>query len=100
MAQVKMDRIRFAQLMNYLGSRGIQLDMDECADIDSALVFDITEQKVKASDVDELLRAFTAEDGFIPAIKAYRALTGEGLKEAKEAIEKYRPNYTKWIGAI
>jgi ribosomal protein L7/L12 len=29
----------------------------------------------------------------ISAIKEYRAMTGEGLKESKEAVEKIKPNW-------
>ena len=91
MAQVKMDRIRFAQLIGWLCMRtGYTFNIDEVVDIDSALVFDIPDEKAKPADVDELLKQFSAIDGFIGAIKAYRTLTGEGLKEAKEAIERYR----------
>ena len=31
--------------------------------------------------------------GKISAIKEYRAMTGEGLKESKEAVEKIKPNW-------
>lgn len=47
------------------------------------------------NDVNELLRHLNSPDGFINAIKVYRTLTGAGLKESKEAIERYRsvPNF-------
>jgi hypothetical protein len=88
---MKLDKIGFARLVNYLGQR-ITLSNSELEDLDSLIDFDVTPEKVYigCANVDELLRQIINPDGFIPAIKAYRALTGAGLKEAKEAVERYR----------
>lgn len=37
-----------------------------------------------------LKRVLKNGNGLIPAIKAYRVLTGAGPKESKDVVEKYR----------
>lgn len=64
---------------------GVLESLDEIIDIEVAQPASATQ-----AQVDELLREVQSPSGFIPAIKAYRALTNAGFKEAKEAIEKYR----------
>jgi hypothetical protein len=95
---MKLDKIKFAWLIAFVTKHGATLGSYEIEDIDGMISFEVPEAKtVKAScnDVDELLRQLNKPDGFIPAIKAYRVLTGAGLKESKEAIERYRsiPNF-------
>lgn len=92
MQQVKLSKFRFAALIGWISGRtGRDFDMEDLHQLDDMLIFDIPEVKyVEASMVDDLLSAINRDNGFIEAIKAYRALTGAGLKEAKEAIEKYR----------
>lgn len=89
---MKLNKIKFAALVSAVSrftSYTINEDeaslMDELIDIDEP-----KRQYVPYQTVDELLAQIINPDGFIPAIKAYRALTGEGLKESKEAIERYR----------
>lgn len=47
--------------------------------------------QANASEIDNLLFAMK-DNKFIEAIKSYRSLTGMGLKESKDAIERYRVN--------
>src|ERR1700685_723067 len=91
---MKLDKIKFVMLCVKLqswfddGKRLLsQYDIEE---LEHFFDIEVSALKVPASDVDELLRQIAAPDGFISAIKAYRALTGEGLKESKQAIERYR----------
>jgi ribosomal protein L7/L12 len=96
--KMKLDKIRFAWLIAFVTKHGATLSSYEIEDIDGMLEFEVQSQpanKVACGDVDELLRQLNKPDGFIPAIKAYRVLTGAGLKESKEAIERYRsiPNF-------
>lgn len=44
---------------------------------------------VGEDDVDNLLRLMAAKEQKIDAIKAYRQITNAGLKEAKDAVERY-----------
>ena len=90
---MKLDRLKFAKLIGFLTysvgslSDSVVEDLDDMIDVnvDSAAL-----KYVSTSIVDDLLREIANPDGFINAIKAYRVLTGAGLKEAKEAIERYR----------
>lgn len=91
---MKLDKHRFARLIGYicmLSGKDIAPDdidyIDHMVDIN---VEPVATQYVSAEAVDELLKHINRDGGFIYAIKAYRCLTGLGLKESKEAVEKYR----------
>lgn len=92
----KLDKIKFAVLVAFIVEEARNgFDDEAIAKLDGMIDIELPEQPVtKASmtEVDELLRCMmTATDaGFIPAIKAYRVLTGAGLRESKDAIERYR----------
>jgi ribosomal protein L7/L12 len=92
----KLGKIQFATLIAYISSFE-RLDEDQIEKIDDLISIDIHVPipAVSCEAVDELLKQINNPDGFIPAIKAYRVLTGAGLKESKEAIERYRtiPKY-------
>lgn len=92
---MKLDKIKFAKVIAFIvDANRSGFDDDAIETLDRMIDVNVPEVKAKADcgDVDELLRCMiTATDaGFIPAIKAYRVLTGAGLKESKEAVEKYR----------
>lgn len=88
---MKLDKIKFAKVVAFI-SNGFCVDdvqtLDDMIDVD---VKPISTGFIEAEKVDELLRCMQErlKGGLIPAIKAYRALTNAGLKEAKEAVEKY-----------
>lgn len=98
---MKLDKIKFARLIGMVTSfAGRTLDSDEIEAFDYVCDVDVPvlpASRVPEKDVNELLMQINSPDGFIPAIKAYRVLTGVGLREAKEAIERYRsiPNFPK-----
>lgn len=90
---MKLDKIKFGRLVAHCISNGMSAGEYEVDTLDQLCDIDVPEAaKVNHEDVNELLRCMLSAnaDGFIPAIKAYRALTNAGLKEAKEAIERYR----------
>ena len=89
---MKLDRIKFAMLVGWLSYRfNIEIhDCDDLATLDQLTDVSVATQYVEVSKVDGLLEQMNRSDGFIAAIKAYRDLTGVGLKEAKEAVERYR----------
>lgn len=95
---MKLDKIKFAQLCMFIGR---QLDVAELTELDHIVDINVEPVEVpgKADPelVNDLLRQIASPDGFIHAIKAYRSLTGVGLKEAKDAIDRYRtiPNFPK-----
>lgn len=94
---MKLDKIRFARLIGMIANIANRtLDSEEIETIDYVIDVELPQPaKVDPAEIDELLRQISNPDGFISAIKAYRALTGYGLKEAKETIERYRviPNF-------
>jgi ribosomal protein L7/L12 len=96
--KMKLDKIKFAKLIHHITQFGFNGDVE---DIDDMIDINVPEApKALTHEVDELLRCMLSanSDGFIPAIKAYRVLTNAGLKEAKEAIERYRstPKLNAW----
>ena len=100
---MKLDRLKFAESIGFITSQVGSMTnwVIEVLDnmIDVNVPVNTNTITIKCSDVDELLHQLNKPDGFIPAIKAYRVLTGAGLKESKEAIERYRsiPNFPKKV---
>lgn len=91
-----MNMRKFAQLISVISVwAGKSLDAHEVDQIND-LVLDChppqpSSNYVSQEAVNELLICLnSSENHLIPSIKAYRALTNASLKEAKEAVEKYR----------
>lgn len=88
---MRLDKIKFAKVVQFIGR---SLDDAELTELDSLIDIDLPQQEPYRADVtavDELLKHLNNENGsFIEAIRAYRVLTGAGLKESKDAIERYR----------
>lgn len=91
---MKLDKIKFAQVVAYIGELKPELSVDVHA-LDIMIDIDVTPVEVPGkanpADINELMRAIHAGEK-IAAIKAYRIMTGYGLKEAKDAVEKYWVN--------
>lgn len=87
---MRLDKIRFAKVVQFIGR---QLDSAELTELDALIDIDLPQQEPYRADaaaaIDELLKHINRAGGFIETIRAYRALTGAGLKESKEAVEKY-----------
>lgn len=87
-----MDKIKFAQLIAAIVRSGADLDVYQIGDFDRMITEGMPQPKpvgVSPLNVDELLRLMAEGQYKIEAIKCYRALTGVGLKESKDAVEKY-----------
>lgn len=86
---MKLDKIKFAKVVQYITNLNHQnyLELDV---LDELIDIDVEPTKVNCYDIDELLHQIISPDGYISAIKTYRALTGANLKDSKEAIERYR----------
>jgi hypothetical protein len=82
---MKLDKIKFARLIQHLSQYGL----DDLETIDNFIDIEIPITKVSCDNVNELLKQINNPDSFIDAIKAYRDLTGAELKECKDAIERY-----------
>lgn len=92
--------IKFAKLISYVTairsttvSEGLQEHQIE--DIAEYVTACNEPAKVTEEEVNNLMRLMKGGCLKIEAIKSYRTLTGVGLKEAKDAVEKYwvsKPN--------
>lgn len=93
---MKLDKIKFARLLNYIGARlGCEMSSECVNELDDLITFEAPEAKANPADLNELMRAIHAGEK-IAAIKAYRTMTGYGLKESKDAVELgWKSNYTK-----
>lgn len=90
---MKLDKIKFARLIAYIASvahcsfddHEVQA-IDDLIDIEAPEVSNIYPQ---ASDIDYLMVLIVEGTRKIDAIKMYRKITRYGLKESKDAVEKY-----------
>jgi len=92
---MKLDKIKFARLIGWLERVHAlnlqQVDIEKLDNIIDIEVPAVEKQCVSFELVDELLRQM-ALGNRIPAIKAYRELCHAGLKESKDAVERYWVN--------
>jgi len=90
---MKLDKIAFAQVISYISSSVGSMSSYTIEELDKMIdvVVPLPEPAPKASctDVDILLALMKEGTKKIEAIKAYRTLTGAGLKESKDAVERY-----------
>src|SRR5882757_6254024 len=88
---MKLDKIKFARVISLVSriSNRTLFD-DEMMDIDAAIDIDVPKPEPLPSpiisDVDNLMALMKEGARKIEAIKAYRNLTGSGLKESKDAV--------------
>lgn len=98
---MKLDRIKFAQLIGYISPKFkfelSETDIYTLDDLTEINTMPVPTDKVDAERIDTLLKALH-KGNRIEAIKEYRSLTGQGLKESKDAIEAYP--MTAKIGSI
>ena len=84
---MKLDKIRFAYLVKYI----VGLQPQEFLDIqtlDDLIDVEVPEAKYDETKLGAMLSAMQ-QGKKIDAIKEHRAMTGYGLKESKDFIEKY-----------
>lgn len=92
---MKLDKIRFARLISYITEQSwnrSRLTEVQIESIDELITFDPPMANVaypQTHDVNELMALMAAGDRKIEAIKVHRKLTGWGLKESKDQVEKY-----------
>lgn len=100
---MKLDKIKFGKVLAYISGivQRNQLDtmdieiLDNLIDVEVPVVETATPVYPKNENVERLM-ALMAEGKYkIEAIKEHRAITGMGLKESKEAVERYWPNKTE-----
>lgn len=92
---MKLDKFSFAKLIGFIErSHALNLSKSQIESIDDIIDIEMPEQEKiypKTSDIEYLLAAIKYGRK-IEAIKGYRNLTGMGLKESKDMIEKYWNN--------
>lgn len=90
---MKLDKLKFATLIAYIQScDDSYLEPYQIEKIDSLIDINAAPDRIypKISDIEYLLVAIKFGRK-IEAMKAYRSLTGFGLKESKDMIEKHWP---------
>jgi Ribosomal protein L7/L12 C-terminal domain len=100
--KMKLDKIKFAQLIAYISNivSRQSIDSTDISMLDDLIDIEVPTQVaniVKCSDVDQLMALMNEGTRKIEAIKAYRTLTGAGLKESKDAVEKYWNNKGHYV---
>jgi len=90
---MKLDKIKFARLIGiitHIANRTLDEDeIDVINHVAEIIVPDPVQGMAPFSEVDRLLFLMAQGTQKIEAIKCYRTMTGQGLKEAKDAVEKY-----------
>lgn len=92
-----MNMIKFAELISYLTVvGGHRLDKDQIAGVENRIVdiLDVAPISIERPKVD-LCPMFTymLSERKIDAIREHRAITGMGLKESKDEIERLMNNF-------
>jgi Ribosomal protein L7/L12 C-terminal domain len=89
---MKLDKIAFAYVVARCVNNGMFADRLVIEELECLIDIDVSVAdpvKVDPNDVDSLLDLMAKGKQKIEAIKAYRSLTGVGLKESKDAVERY-----------
>ena len=93
---MKLDKLKFAQLVSWIShNTGSVLANDEIVDLDNLIdvdVPDVPEVQTNypaAADINTLIALMYQGMQKLEAIKLHRKLTGYGLKESKDEVEKY-----------
>ncbi len=89
---MKLDKIKFAQLISYITSACDSISYTTIETIDNMIDIEVPEPKPEKADVstvERLMSLMQQNTQKIEAIKVFRDLTGAGLKESKDAVERY-----------
>ena len=90
---MKLDKIKFAKLIHFIGFRlGINymneefiVELDNLIDIEVPMPI----ERHYPDDVERLMMLMAEGMRKIEAIKVHRTIAGHGLKESKDAVERY-----------
>jgi hypothetical protein len=86
-----MNKLWFISYLTSMCDRTLNTEEIGVIEHQLSLMVSDSAARVQCSVVDDLLKVMGVEGKKIEAIKAYRILTGTGLKESKDAVEKYWP---------
>lgn len=95
---MKLDKIKFARLIAMLASEYGYIHEDFIQAVDNLIDIEVPEQVAypKNENVEALMKHMAAGTNKLDAIREHRAITGMGLKDSKEAVERYW--LYKWTG--
>lgn len=89
---MKLDKMTFARLVAHCVSNGMSAGEYEVTTLDDIIDINVPEPvpgRANVEDVDKLMMLMLQGTQKIEAIKLYRMMTGMGLKESKDAVERY-----------
>jgi ribosomal protein L7/L12 len=88
---MKLDKIAFAHVVKFIAELRPEhyIDIEKLDELIDVTVPMPQPTKANPEEVDQLLALMAQGTLKIEAIKIYRSLTGAGLKEAKDAIERH-----------
>lgn len=103
---MKLDKIKFAKLiglMQYFISNRNTLSEEDINDIDYIIDIEVPEPQIvrpSNENVERLMALMVEGTKKIDAIKEYRAITGMGLIESKNSVERYWPDGSKKLFSV
>lgn len=88
---MKINVAKFGTLMSFISNKTDRVLCYHDSDEILQMISDMVEQSepVNLFNIDQLMKYMHEGMSKIEAIRAYRTLTGLGLKESKDAVEKY-----------
>ena len=89
---MKLDKMQFAHVLAHCISNGMSSGEYEIEELDRRIDIDVPVQdspKINSEELDKLLMLMAEGTRKIEAIKLYRQFTAAGLKDSKDAIERY-----------
>lgn len=92
---MKLGKLEFARLIGFIErTQNLNMASSYIEELDNIIDIDVPQPEavaINVNDLDNMLALMQSGDRKIDAIRTYRALTGHGLKESKDAVEKYWP---------
>ena len=90
---MKLNKIKFARLVAWISTQaGYHFNEDDLHDLDDLTDIELPEQQIMRpsnDDIERLMALMAEGTRKIEAIKIHRSITGLGLKESKDAVERY-----------
>jgi ribosomal protein L7/L12 len=89
---MKLDRLKLAKVVAHCCNNGFSTGDWEIERLDELIEFEVEQPKagvVSCEAVDNLLMLMAEGTRKIESIKTYHILTGAGLRESRDAVERY-----------
>lgn len=100
---MKLDKIKFGMLVGLIASEYKYIHNDFVQALDDLIDIETPEEQAvypSAADISQLMFLMHEGQRKIEAIKYHRKLTGWGLKESKDEVEKYWGNEKRKTYAV